>query len=81
MTAAAIIIGTLVMAACLFAFALCRVSAQSDRDARRAHYEHMMRYRYKGGDLKPCRVCGELVVPSYSDDIGPIHATCREDAA
>jgi hypothetical protein len=38
-----------------------------------------MKMRYKGGDLEPCRVCGEPVTPAYADDFGPVHIRCRED--
>jgi len=61
----------------LLTFSLCRTSAQADRQARRAHVEHML-MRYQGGE-RPCIVCGELT--HYSLHGRAIHPTCREDAA
>ena len=69
----ALIIGTLVMAACLVLLALGRVSAESDRDARREDDDYRM--RYVGGSW-PCVVCGQ---PSmYSLNGTPVHpGPCR----
>lgn len=77
MTAAVIIIGALVMAACLFLLALGRVSARADRDARSIHEEPHL--RYVGGE-NTCRTCGAQTY--YSDERGPVcPGTCREGAA
>ena len=72
-----IIGATLSTAIYIFAFALARASAQADRQARRAHVEHML-LRYQGGE-RPCVVCGEPT--AYSLHGRAIHPTCREDAA
>ena len=72
-----LIVAAVVMLAALFAFALARVSARADRDARRAHQEHML-MRYTGGG-RPCIRCGKPT--EYSLKGKPIHPECREDVA
>lgn len=72
----ALIIAAVLMLIAFFAWALCRVSAQADRDAHRAHQEYLLRYVGSG---RPCVRCGELT--HYSLKGRPIHPECRKDAA